>query len=79
MSTKCEVKDCYEINSPARAAQLEDGAHYAHEFANLAHRTDSSECDRERDFARKLESQAEAMWDHLNRFHADDLKNYYGY
>lgn len=78
MSDICEVTDCDTINSPTRASQLEDRAHYAHEFANIA-RSDHDEGDRERAFARKLDSQAEAMWDHLNRFHADELKNYYGY
>lgn len=65
----CNVKDCYEINTPAKAAQLEDRAHYAHASATEARSI------RERNFARGLDQQAEAMWDHLNQFHLDELKS----
>ena len=54
-----------------QANQLESRASEAHTFANVSHSPE------DRQFARDLQAQADALWNHMETYHPKELKEYF--
>lgn len=66
----CTV-DCSDYTS--RATALESQAREAHFYADVSPHPE------DRQYARDLKTEAESLWDHMNRYHPqvmDDLRSY---
>lgn len=54
-----------------RANQLESRASEAHTFADVSHSPE------DRQYARDLQAQADSLWNHMETYHPEELKDYF--
>lgn len=61
-----------------RATKLEARARESHTYADVAQDEElSCQAVSERKFARRLQADAEALWDHMYDFHPEETKEYF--